>query len=146
MQEEKLNNNQIIFCQEYVDNGLNGTQAYLKAYKSCKKEETARVNASRLLTKANIQKYIRELQEKLEDKAIMSARERMKWLTEVVNDIQREVIKVKVPDGEDMVLGMQNADLNTKIKAIDTLNKMSGEYKTILGGKIEVSKKLEDLL
>lgn len=143
---QELNNNQIIFCQEYVDNGLNGTQAYLKAYKTCKKEETAKVNASRLLTNANIQEYVRELQSKLEDKAIMTAKERMKWLTEVINDIQREEVRVKPKNGEEFVIGKATADLDTKMKAIDILNKMSGEYKTILSGKVEVSKKLEDLL
>ena len=40
----------------------------------------------------------------------------------------------------------KNADLNTKLKAIDILNKMDGEYKTILDGKVEVKKKLEDVL
>lgn len=145
MKEEKLNNNQITFCQEYVNNGLNGMQAYLKAYKTCKKEDTAKVNASRLLTNANIQNYIQELQEKIEDETIMTAKERMKWLSEVIKDIQREEIKIKLPDGSDETLYMKNADLNTKLKAIDTLNKMTGEYKTILDGKIDV-KKLEDLL
>ena len=137
MKEEKMNNKQITFCQEYVKNGLNGTQAYLKAYKTCKKEDTAKVNASRLLTNANVQNYIQELQEKIEDETIMTAKERMKWLS--------EVIKIKLPDGSDEILYMKNADLNTKLKAIDTLNKMTGEYKTILDGKIDV-KKLEDLL
>ncbi len=145
MKEEKLNNNQITFCQEYVNNGLNGMQAYLKAYKTCKREDTAKVNASRLLTNANIQNYIKALQEKIEDETIMTAKERMKWLSEVVQDIQREEIKIKLPDGSDEILYMKNADLNTKLKAIDTLNKMTGEYKTILDGKIDV-KKLEDLL
>ena len=145
MKEEKLNNNQITFCQEYVNNGLNGMQAYLKAYKTCKREDTAKVNASRLLTNANIQNYIQELQEKIEDETIMTAKERMKWLSEVIKDIQREEIKIKLPDGSDEILYMKNADLNTKLKAIDTLNKMTGEYKTILDGKIDV-KKLEDLL
>ncbi len=145
MKEEKLNNNQITFCQEYVNNGLNGMQAYLKAYKTCKREDTAKVNASRLLTNANIQNYIKALQEKIEDETIMTAKERMKWLSEVIKDIQREEIKIKLPDGSDEVLYMKNADLNTKLKAIDTLNKMTGEYKTILDGKIDV-KKLEDLL
>lgn len=145
MKEEKLNNNQITFCQEYVNNGLNGMQAYLKAYKTCKKEDTAKVNASRLLTNANIQNYIQELQEKIEDETIMTAKERMKWLSEVIKDIQREEIKIKLPDGSDEILYMKNADLNTKLKAIDTLNKMTGEYKTILDGKVDI-KKLEDLL
>lgn len=145
MKEEKLNNNQITFCQEYVNNGLNGMQAYLKAYKTCKREDTAKVNASRLLTNANIQNYIKALQEKIEDETIMTAKERMKWLSEVIKDIQREEIKIKLPDGSDEILYMKNADLNTKLKAIDTLNKMTGEYKTILDGKVDI-KKLEDLL
>ena len=44
----KLNSKQKNFCNEYIKNGANGTQAYLKAYKT-KSEETATVNASRLL-------------------------------------------------------------------------------------------------
>ena len=76
----------------------------------------------------------------------MSAIERKKWLTDVVKDIQREECMVKMPDGEEMVIGSKNADLNTKLKAIDILNKMDGEYKTILDGKVEVKKKLEDVL
>ena len=68
-----LSNQQRKFCEEYVNNGNNGTQAYLKAYKTCKKENTAKVNASRLLTKANVIEYIEELQEELKKKAIMTA-------------------------------------------------------------------------
>ncbi len=141
----KLNSKQKNFCNEYIKNGANGTQAYLKAYKT-KSEETATVNASRLLRNANVQQYISELQEEAKDKAIMSAIERKKWLTDVVKDIQREECMVKMPDGEEMVIGSKNADLNTKLKAIDILNKMDGEYKTILDGKVEVKKKLEDVL
>ena len=141
----KLNSKQKNFCNEYIKNGANGTQAYLKAYKT-KSEETATVNASRLLRNANVQQYISELQEEDKDKAIMSAIERKKWLTDVVKDIQREECMVKMPDGEEMVIGSKNADLNTKLKAIDILNKMDGEYKTILDGKVEVKKKLEDVL
>lgn len=135
---QELNNNQIIFCQEYVDNGLNGTQAYLKAYKTCKSEDTAKVNASRLLTKANIQEYIRELQGKLEDKAIMSAKERMKWLTEVINDVQTEGVKIKTID-KDFIIGEGTADLSTKMKAIDILNRMEGNYTTKFSGDVNLS-------
>ena len=47
-------------------------------------------------------------------------------------------------DGETHIYE-KSADLNTKIKALDTLNKMSGEYTTKIEGNIGVSK-LEDLL
>ena len=56
-----LTNNQKKFCQEYLKLGMNATQAYMKVYKTCKKEETARTNASRMLTNANIKKYIEEV-------------------------------------------------------------------------------------
>lgn len=133
-----MNNNQKIFCREYVKNGNNGTQAYMKAYKNCTKE-TARRNASDLLTKTDVQEYIKELQDKLEDKAIMNAQARMKWLTDVVNDIQREEANVKMPDGGEIKIGLKNADLQTKMKAIDILNKMSGEYTTKVEGNIGVT-------
>lgn len=68
----KLTKNQQLFCQEYLKLGMNGTQAYLNVYKTCKKEETARTNASRLLTNANIKNYISELQKKIEEKAVVT--------------------------------------------------------------------------
>ena len=60
----------------------------------------------------------------------MTAKERMIWLTEVINNIQREEVFVRNSDGEEVLMGSKNADLSTKIKALDTLNKMSGEYTT----------------
>ncbi len=140
----ELTSRQIKFCEEYVKNGLNGTQAYMKAYKNCKKEETATASASRLLRNVKVLSYIEELQEALKDKTIMSAKERMVWLSEVVNDIQKEGVKVKTAD-RDFIIGEGNADLNTKLKAIDIMNKMSGEYKTILDGNVGIVK-LEDVL
>ncbi|RHW58463.1 terminase small subunit [Clostridium botulinum] len=53
----KLTPKQKIFCDEYLVD-LNATRAYKAAYKSVKKDETARANSSRLLTNANIKSYI----------------------------------------------------------------------------------------
>lgn len=47
------------FCNEFLID-LNATRAYKVAYPNCKKDETARANGSRLLTKANIQEYVAE--------------------------------------------------------------------------------------
>jgi phage terminase small subunit len=82
-----LNNNQKRFCQEYIKLKMDGTNAYLKVYKNCKKEETARANASRLLTNANIQDYIKELQNKVEEKSIVS-----------VSDIVNELMTIAFAD------------------------------------------------
>ena len=53
------------FCDEYLID-LNATRAYKVAYPNCKKDDTARANSSRLLTKANIQEYISEKQKEIE--------------------------------------------------------------------------------
>lgn len=53
------------FCSEYLID-LNATRAYKVAYPNCKKDETARANSSRLLTKANIQEFIAEQQKERE--------------------------------------------------------------------------------
>ncbi len=113
-----LTNNQKRFCQEYVKLGMNGTRAYMKAYKTCKKEETAMVNASKLLRNAKVKTYIEKLQQKTEDKAIMDIKERMKWLTKVING----EITNNIGDSE------YEPYVADKMKAVDLLNKMDGIY------------------
>ena len=133
-----MNNNQRTFAQEYVKNGNNGTRAYMKAYPDCT-YETAMANASDLLRNTKVKEYIEKLQAEIEDEAIMSATERMKWLTNVMKDIEREKVLIKLPTGEEQVLVDKNADLNTKIKALDILNKMGGNYVTKLEGNIGIT-------
>ena len=48
---------QKMFADEYLID-LNATRAYKVAYPSVKKDETARANGSRMLTNANVAKYI----------------------------------------------------------------------------------------
>ena len=117
----RLNNNQKAFCREYVKNGNNGTKAYMKAYKT--NEESARRLASKLLTNIDILEYIEELQKKLEDKSIMSAKERMIFLTGVITGVVKENNELE-------------AEVNDKMKAVDILNKMSGEYTTKFEGNV----------
>ena len=52
----KLTTKQQLFADDYVISH-NATQSYMKIYK-VKKEETAKVNGSRLLTKANVKEYV----------------------------------------------------------------------------------------
>lgn len=68
----KLTKNQQLFCQEYLKLGMNGTEAYLNVYKTCKKEETAMASASRLLRNVKVKEYIEELQSKVEEKAVVT--------------------------------------------------------------------------
>lgn len=127
-----LSNQQRKFCEEYVNNGNNGTQAYLKAYKTCKKEEAAMVNASRLLRNAKVSEYIAELREELRKKAIMTAEERMIWLTKVLTGEIKEKVAVQHENRETGEIKMIETDfpakLDTKLKSLEILNKMTGEY------------------
>lgn len=124
-----LNVQQERFIQNIVK-GMSQREAYKEAYNATYDNNAIDVNASKLFNEAKVQLRYKELLQELEDKSIMSAKERMKWLTEVVKNIQKEDIYTVNSDGDDVLLSSRNADLNTKLKAIETLNKMSGEYIT----------------
>ena len=61
----ELNEREKRFCKEYVACKFNGTQAAINAGYS---KKTARITASKLLTKANIQEFLSELVAKDEQK------------------------------------------------------------------------------
>lgn len=127
---------QEMFVQNLIK-GMSQREAYKKAYNAKYKDEVIDVRACELFNSSKIQVRYKELMDQLEDKAIMSAKERMKWLSEVVKNEQKETVYYQV-NGKNTPIE-RTADLNTKIKAIDTLNKMSGEYKTILEGNVNLS-------
>lgn len=69
--EPQLNERQKTFCNEYIYD-WNATRAYSIAYPDEKTNETIRANASRLLTNANIQAYIKEIQSDIQKQAGIS--------------------------------------------------------------------------
>jgi len=62
-----MTDKQKLFCDEYIKD-FNATRAYKEAYPNCKKNESARVNGSKLLTKTNISEYIEQQKEQLKNK------------------------------------------------------------------------------
>lgn len=131
------------FIQNIVS-GMSQRQAYKDAYNAENMaDETIDVRACELFNDSKVKVRYQELMKELEDKAIMSAKERMIWLTEVVKGLQTE--KEAVFTDGDVVIKDVEANLSTKIKAVDTLNKMSGEYVTKVEADVKVNK-LEDLL
>lgn len=141
-----MNNNQKLFCHEYVKNGNNGTRAYMEVYKV--DEETAMASASRLLRNDKVKEYIESLQKELKEDAIMSAKERMEWLTKVLKDEVKEKTIIFKTDSEGNTEEFEReipTKLKTKITALDTLNKMTGEYVTKVEGNVGITK-LEDVL
>ena len=133
LNEVKLTPKQEKFIQNIVS-GMSQRQAYKDAYNAENMtDESIDVQASILFNNDKVAIRYKELIEQLEDKAIMTAKERMKWLTDVVKDIQKEKVLI-----EDIEVS-KTADLNTKMKAIDILNKMSGEYTTKIEGDIGIT-------
>lgn len=100
----------------------NRTQAARKAGYS---DSYAEHRADELWRNVEIQEYYKQLAEKAQDERIMTARERQA----VLSDIARS--------GEDQ----------DRIRAIDTLNKMTGEYVTKIEGNIsaEINNPFKDL-
>lgn len=148
-----LSNQQKLFCQEYLKLGMNGSQAYMNVYKSCKKEATARTNASRLLTNANIQEYIKELQSKVEEKAVVTIEDIVKELsviaftdrTKLSKNIRNKIVELK-EDGinkeyyEDNVIFTETDELDEETKKV-----IAGYKKTQSGFAIETYDKMKAL-
>lgn len=126
------------FIQNVVK-GMTQTEAYKEAFKVNYDDNAIKINANKLFKSPKIQERYKEILGKLEDKTIMSAKERMEWLTNVVNGQVTEEYRLWDKDTESYISLEKVADINTKIKAVDTLNKMSGEYVTKVEGNMNVS-------
>lgn len=102
--------------------GMSQRQAYREAFKRSTrwKDETVDSNASRLLKTSKVLTRYKELQEEAQDAAIMTRKERMVVLSNIAQNAEKE---------SDM------------IKAIDTLNKMEGDYtnKVELSGEVKTN-------
>lgn len=86
-----LTNKQKLFADEYLID-LNATRAYKAVYKSCKKDETAKAAASRLLTNVNLVEYIEQR---------MKDREKR---TEITQDfVLKELYAIASANGSDFV-------------------------------------------
>lgn len=121
MYKDKLNARQRKFAEYYAQSG-NTVQSAIQAGYS---ENYANANACKLLENVRVAEYIKELSDKLKDERIMSAKDRQV----VLSDIARN-------DGQ---------DTSDRIRAIDTLNKMTGEYTVKVDAKVEQSEKLSDV-
>ena len=123
----ELTTKQEKFVQNLIS-GMSQRQAYKDAFQVDYDDNAIDVNACKLFNDAKIKLRYKELIEELKEVTIMTAKERMIWLSEVVQGIQTE--KEVVVNGAEVQIKEVEANLMTKLKAIDTLNKMSGEYIT----------------
>ena len=109
------------FAEYYAQCG-NAAQSAIQAGYS---EKYAGQNADKLLKNTNIADYIRNLTEVAQTARIMTAKERQALLSDIAKD-----------GGNDPI---------DRIRAIDTLNKMTGEYITKFQAELKTSEKLSDV-
>jgi phage terminase small subunit len=96
------------FVQGIVQ-GMSQADAYRSAY-SCKKmsDKTIWENASRLMADSKVKARVQELRGKLEKSTIMTAQQRLEWLTGIIQSKEEST--------------------TDKLRAADIMNKMQGEY------------------
>ena len=89
--------------------GMNQADAYRSAY-NCKNmtDNSIYVNASKLVSDAKVAQRLKELREQLAKPSIMSAQERLEWLTQLIMS--------------------KDESTTDKLRAADIMNKMQGEY------------------
>ena len=141
-----LNVKQEKFIQNII-NGMSQRQAYKDAYNANYSDKYIDEKASTLFNSEKVQKRYKELLKELEDKAIMTAKERMIWLSKVINGEILEDMPLMTDVNEDKVNTIKcPTKIDTKLKALDTLNKMSGEYTTKVEpvGEFKIKVELDD--
>jgi len=107
--DSKITENQKAFCDYYLESG-NATESYKRVYKSCKKDETARANSSRLLTNANVSQYLNQRLKQIEDERIAKPTEVLQYLTKVMRGEEKDQFDLDAP-------------LNERTKAAELLGK-----------------------
>lgn len=106
--------------------GYSQRQAYKEGFGVDYSDDAIDNKASKFFSRGEVQARYEELINELKEDTIMSAKERMIWLTNVINGKEKDTTYLSV-NGETTPIE-KTADLNIKIKALDTLNKMDNSY------------------
>ena len=107
--------------------GLSQRKAYREAFPTARKwkDNTVDSRASELAKNSEILGRLKELQQKSASEAVMSATKRKEWLTDLIND--------------------ESEETKDRLKAVDILNKMDGEYTEKVEVKGSVNNPFEGL-
>lgn len=131
------------FVQGIID-GLSQADAYRSAYSTDKMtDKTVWEKASRLMADDKVKARVKEIRDQMMKPSIMSAQERLELLSRMARGEEPEKI-VEFKDGKRVEIELP-ASLKTRREAIDTINKMTGEYVQKVEADIKINK-LEDLL
>jgi phage terminase small subunit len=120
-----LTDKQERFVRNIIE-GMNQADAYRSAYPNQRmSDKTIWETASKLMKNPKVATRLAELRNELAKPSIMTAQERLEWLTKLIMSDEEST--------------------SDKLKATDIMNKMQGEYVTKVEGNLNVTK-LEDLL
>lgn len=115
------------FAQGVALEDMTYTEAYKSAYDTQNmSDKTVNEKACLLAKNDKIRARIEELRAEAMSDKIMSARERLEWLTRVIKEQEMETKAVLV---EGSAVEVQTKPtLDHRLKAMDQMNKMTGEY------------------
>ena len=116
------------FVQGIIE-GMSQADAYRAAYPKQKcSDKTIWENASRIFNNSKVQARLKELRDQLAKPSIMTAQERLEYLTRVIKGEEPEKY-VQFIEGEKFEEEIPPS-LKTRLNALDIMNKMTGEYTT----------------
>lgn len=117
-----LNARQRKFAEFYAQSGNAADSARKAGYSESYSEH----RTDEMLRNVEIAAYIKELTEKAKDERILTAKDRQIMLSDIAKDEQNLAVD--------------------RIRAVDTLNKMTGEYTVKVDTTVKTSEKLSDIL
>ena len=115
----KLNEKQKAFADYYIES-LNATESYKKVYECS--YNTARTNGARLLTNANIKKYIDEVMSAKDESRIASQDEILQILTDIARGVTEEEVVQFSQLGEELRT-TRKPTIKDRMKASELLGK-----------------------
>ena len=131
------------FVKNIID-GMSQADAYRNSYDTSRmSDKTVHEKASRLMADGKVKARLQELRDQMMKPSIMSAQERLEYLTRVIEGAEPEKY-VQFVNGEKFEEDIPPS-IKTRLNALDIMNRMTGEYVQKVEGTINVSK-LEDIL
>lgn len=129
-----LNQKQFDFCNEYTIT-KNGEQSAIKVGYSLK---SARQQASRMLTNANVQKYLEELRKRTTTETIASAKQVLESISKIA--LGQETEKETFFVGDKEVTKEKQLKTSDRLKALELLGKHYALFtdKTEVSGNVDV--------
>lgn len=114
------------FAQNIIQ-GMNQADAYRSAYNTVRmSDKTIHENASRLANDSKVAARISELRGQISTASVMTAQERLEYLTRVARGEEKEIVP-QIIDGN-VIETEVPVTIKTRLEAIDKMNRMTGEY------------------